>query len=165
MNWEAIGAIGETLGGIGVIVTLIYLALQIRQNTKVSRAASAQQMTDKWVTINLQVSLMPGGMTLSGISSLSDLPEEHAGQVLALWRAIFHQWSNNHYQYTQGVLDPVLFVPTGREIATYAATQGIGQFIREAWGTARYIYNDNFAEYMDKLLEQNPVSTTVDGDV
>ena len=34
MNWEAIGAIGEVLGAIGVIVTLAYLAVQIRQNTR-----------------------------------------------------------------------------------------------------------------------------------
>jgi hypothetical protein len=33
MNWEAIGAIGELLGAAGVIITLIYLAIQIRQNT------------------------------------------------------------------------------------------------------------------------------------
>ncbi len=30
MNWEAIGAVGEVLGAIGVIVTLGYLAVQIR---------------------------------------------------------------------------------------------------------------------------------------
>lgn len=34
MNWEAISAIGEMLGATGVILTLVYLALQIRQNTK-----------------------------------------------------------------------------------------------------------------------------------
>ena len=33
MNWEAIGAIGEVVGAIGVVVTLGYLAYQIRQNT------------------------------------------------------------------------------------------------------------------------------------
>jgi hypothetical protein len=33
MNWEAIGAIGEVLGALAVIVTLVYLAVQIRQNT------------------------------------------------------------------------------------------------------------------------------------
>ena len=33
MNWEAIGAIGEILGAAGVVVTLVYLAYQIRQNT------------------------------------------------------------------------------------------------------------------------------------
>ena len=34
MNWEAIGAIAESLGAIGVIATLAYLAVQIRQNTR-----------------------------------------------------------------------------------------------------------------------------------
>lgn len=33
MNWDAIAAIGELLGSVGVLVTLVYLALQIRQNT------------------------------------------------------------------------------------------------------------------------------------
>ncbi len=34
MNWEAIGAIGEVLGAAGVIITLAYLAVQIRQNSR-----------------------------------------------------------------------------------------------------------------------------------
>ena len=42
MNWEAIGAIGESLGAIGVIATLIYLAVQIRQNSKTIEAQMYQ---------------------------------------------------------------------------------------------------------------------------
>jgi hypothetical protein len=33
MNWEAIGAIGEVLGALVVVITIGYLAVQIRQNT------------------------------------------------------------------------------------------------------------------------------------
>lgn len=33
MNWEAIGAIAELLGALGVIITLIYLAAQIRHSS------------------------------------------------------------------------------------------------------------------------------------
>ena len=40
MNWVAIGAIGELIGGAAVIATLIYLAIQLRQNTKGIRAQS-----------------------------------------------------------------------------------------------------------------------------
>ncbi|MEH6588586.1 MAG: hypothetical protein V7720_18700, partial [Halioglobus sp.] len=40
MNWEAIGAIGEVVGGIGVIVTLLYLALQVRASTVASKVES-----------------------------------------------------------------------------------------------------------------------------
>jgi hypothetical protein len=33
VDWTMIGAIGEILGAVGVIVTLIYLARQISENT------------------------------------------------------------------------------------------------------------------------------------
>ena len=40
MNWQAIGAVGEIGGAVGVILTLIYLAGQLRQNTNALRSAS-----------------------------------------------------------------------------------------------------------------------------
>lgn len=33
MNWEAVGAVAELLAAIGVVFSLVYLALQIRQNS------------------------------------------------------------------------------------------------------------------------------------
>ena len=44
MNWDAIGAVGELLGALVVVVTLGYLAIQIRQNT-------AQQKREESVSI------------------------------------------------------------------------------------------------------------------
>ena len=44
MNWEAIGAVGESLGAIAVLVTQIYLAVQVRQNT-------AQQKREELISI------------------------------------------------------------------------------------------------------------------
>jgi len=34
MNWEAIGAIGDFVGGLAVVLTLIYVAFQVRQNSR-----------------------------------------------------------------------------------------------------------------------------------
>ena len=45
MNWEAVGAIGEVLGAVGVIITLVYLAFQIRQNTRGLRLTARQTLT------------------------------------------------------------------------------------------------------------------------
>ena len=44
MNWQAIGAMGEILGAAAVVLTLFYLGVQIRQNTKVSRAQISKDM-------------------------------------------------------------------------------------------------------------------------
>ena len=46
MNWEALGALGEIAGAAAVIVTLAYLSVQIRQNTKASRVAAVQAASE-----------------------------------------------------------------------------------------------------------------------
>ena len=40
MNWDAVGAIGEIVGALVVVITLGYLAIQIRQNTKAVQASA-----------------------------------------------------------------------------------------------------------------------------
>lgn len=34
MNWEAVGAFSELVGALAVVISLVYLAFQIRQNTR-----------------------------------------------------------------------------------------------------------------------------------
>ena len=45
MNWDALGAIGEIVGAVGVIATLAYLAVQVRQNTGAIRGATLNAVT------------------------------------------------------------------------------------------------------------------------
>ncbi len=40
MNWDAIGAVGEVVGAIAVIVTIAYLARQVRANSNQMRVSS-----------------------------------------------------------------------------------------------------------------------------
>lgn len=45
MNWDAVGAIAESIGAIAVVMSLIYVAVQIRQNTQqFSRSVEANQL-------------------------------------------------------------------------------------------------------------------------
>ena len=66
MNWEALGAIGETVGGIGVILSLVYLALQIRHsseqtqlNTRSVQATAYQNLIDHHTSLNLNLAYEP----------------------------------------------------------------------------------------------------------
>ena len=45
MNWDAIGAVGEFIGAILVGATLIYLAFQLRQNTKALTSSTFQAVS------------------------------------------------------------------------------------------------------------------------
>lgn len=45
MNWEAISAIGEVVGVLVVIISVIYLATQVRQNTATTRAEATRSFS------------------------------------------------------------------------------------------------------------------------
>lgn len=45
MHWQALGAIGELGGAIGVVATLVYLSIQIRQNSAVTKAQTRAQIS------------------------------------------------------------------------------------------------------------------------
>jgi len=52
MNWDALAAIAELVGALGVIATLVYLTIQIRQNTKSTNASmfqDRQNMRVNWL--------------------------------------------------------------------------------------------------------------------
>lgn len=49
---DALGNVGDFVGGIGVVVTLAYLALQIRQNTSTVRAAASAAHSSSLASFN-----------------------------------------------------------------------------------------------------------------
>jgi hypothetical protein len=48
VNWEAAGAIGEIVGAAAVVVSLVYLASQIRTQNREARAASVHQVMHEY---------------------------------------------------------------------------------------------------------------------
>lgn len=58
MNIMELGAIGELVGGVAVIASLIYVGLQVRRNTLALRANAAQGFAD---SINGALLLAAGG--------------------------------------------------------------------------------------------------------
>ena len=53
MNWEAISAIGEIIGAIAVIVSLVYLAVQVRSSSRATKATVFQGLHDSFAQFDL----------------------------------------------------------------------------------------------------------------
>jgi hypothetical protein len=56
MDWTAIGAVGELLGAIAVVISIGYLAVQVRQNTDSVRLRSFQSAIDRVAAVNSRTS-------------------------------------------------------------------------------------------------------------
>ena len=48
MDWDAIGAIGEVVGAAAVVVTLLFVARDIRQNSRSLAIAALRDTTAQW---------------------------------------------------------------------------------------------------------------------
>ena len=48
MNWEAIGAVGEFVGALAVVLTLMYVARDIRQNSRSLAMTALRDSTAQW---------------------------------------------------------------------------------------------------------------------
>ena len=46
INWEAVSAVGQIIGAIAVVISVVYLAVQVRSNARQMRLASMRSMSD-----------------------------------------------------------------------------------------------------------------------
>ncbi len=87
MNWEAVGALSDLIAGIGVIVALIYLAAQIRQNTTMMRGTAKTEQAALGQNLLLYLAEHPE-MTAKIISGEEATAEEEI-QISYSSRAFF----------------------------------------------------------------------------
>ncbi len=103
MSIIELGAIGELVGGAAVIVTLIFIAIQIRQNTLLMRGTIRQQLTTaSQENMYHWAELSDLGIKLQSGADL-ELGEQH--RLTQTCRALFRGWANYSYQHRIGLLD------------------------------------------------------------
>jgi hypothetical protein len=55
MNWDAVAAIAETAGALLVVATLVYVSIQIRQNTENARAATELEVSRRFSEVSKRI--------------------------------------------------------------------------------------------------------------
>jgi hypothetical protein len=94
MNWEALGAIGEIVGAVAVVVTLGYLAVQIRQNTRSLRAAAVQEVVrsaNEWSSLQVRDAKL-SVIFAKGINDYSSLSAEQQAQFSHMLYVAFRNY-------------------------------------------------------------------------
>jgi hypothetical protein len=49
MNWESIGAIAEVVGVVAILVSIVYLATQVRQSNEIATAEAEREILQSWM--------------------------------------------------------------------------------------------------------------------
>ena len=147
VSWEAVGAIAELLGALGVIVSLGYLAQQVRQNTRSVRAAAYQSWFSSYDSFSNLLLGNPGFDELlhrAGSDPQGLTPDERR-RFLGVLRRGFRQFESLYYQHREGMIDRNLF---DGWLSIYArAAQG--PMFEEFWAADQAIFSAAFREFVE----------------
>ena len=126
MNWDAMGAVGEIVGAIAVLATLIYLAAQIRQNAQAldrqgdiaqaqiqqMRADSITQLSTVCTANTENIELLTRLINTKEISPEELSPEENmrARMLLTMLRS---NLENTFLQFKKGFLSEAFYLEVG----------------------------------------------------
>ena len=154
MTLSDLANIGEFFGGIAVLGSLVYLAIQIRQNTKAVRGATLQQNTDFWGNLFLQLADQKLTLTYAvGMQGRPDIPPINFAQFHFIARAMFLGLENQYFQYRHGILDSESYLGYERIIkGQVLAYRGF----RIYWEQNSVYYSPIFISYIDALVESTP---------
>jgi hypothetical protein len=149
---EDLGNIGEFVAAIATLATLIYLAVQIKQNTRPVQASSVESLMS-----NVQSNMSLTGSTkenadvyLRGLADFNTLPEPDRTQFIIMITSIYTGLDTVYWSYRNGSLDSDLWRRECNMLRMYLKTEG---------GRAVFDFNEDagmftnpFAQYVHAKL-------------
>jgi hypothetical protein len=146
-----LGDFSDFFGAIAVVITLIYLAIQIKHNTQSGQIAAAQsfaEVDNGFVgVINLSGELPE--VLHKGAKGLSELEGGDTIRFMAFHDQVFVSIYAAYLQWQAGTLDERLWRTF--KAALIDLLDQPGQ--KDWWGLRRHWFDDEFQEYVDRTVE------------
>lgn len=164
---RALTRLAELLGVVGVIGSLVFVGVEVRQSAIATRAATDASIADAFRDLNQVIATSPelARALTTYQEDPGSAPVEDQVLIRALWRAVFHVWSNAHRQHLNGTIDPAIFASVIQEITSYAAAAPgaseadmvrRGRLMRWAWDKERFLFNPDFQLFVDSIIRPAP---------
>ena len=150
MPLDQIANIAEISAAVLVIVSLIYVGAQIKQNTKATVISTSQAFVD---TFRTTVSEVSRGREFTdifwrGLSGLSNLHGSETAAFGAWSISTFRTWESFYYQWQEGVFDDRLWAGYKIQFCDLFGYPGIQEF----WSIRRHQFNEEFREFVDQQI-------------
>ena len=151
---ESLASLGEIVGAIAVVVSLVYLAVQVRQSTRAQRIENSSRILDRTATMQGALSRDPAMSVLfsKGISDPSQLtPQERIQFTWAMYE-FFGALEFMFLAAKENSIPEEIWQRWSAAAAWWLTFPGV-----QAWWEVRPIpFADSFSKYVQSLLDDNP---------
>ena len=157
MNWEMLTAIGQIAAVCSGIPSIIYFALELREQTRERRQAAVNALTVQWgeLTKSLHENAEFASLYLRGVQSFHDLDAVSKLRFSAFLNRFFKNFEGMYYSRREGILSSELWEEIDRTMSDFLAYKGI----HEWWPTRRHWHTEAFARVVDDIIARGQKPT------
>ena len=148
MELDQLGNIGEFVSAVAVVASLIYVGIQIRQNTRATQAATLQE-----VCRDMREQFSAPAIILEAMRKLSD-GEKLSFEEQLRWGQYtlntFRMYENQWFQNQKGMLDDTLFRGYQAHVLGTLGSPGVS----EMWDRMKErLFHPEFVSNVERLRE------------
>ena len=158
MTLSDLASIGSFISGIAVLISLVYLTLQIRQNTLAHRASAHQSRTN-FLKDHMHLIADPGmaSVYMRGVTGDPNLSAVELSQFFSVMRSWCIGMSEIVWAHDHGVLDDETFETSAKAVRLMFSQPGMRAF----WDVYRHTATPAFTRLVARALEapQGPATT------
>lgn len=150
MNWDMLTAIGQLATVFIGVPSVIYFAIQLREQTRERRQSAVNALTIQWgdLTKALHESAEFAALFLRGVQSFHDLDAVSKVRFSAFQNRFFKNFEGMYYSRREGILTSELWGEIERTMSDFLAYEGVRQW----WETRRHWHTDAFADVVDAII-------------
>jgi len=150
MNWEMIAAVGQLAAVFIGIPSLIYLAVQIREQTKERRQSAVHALTEQWgdLTCALHDSAELSEIYLRGVQSFSTLDPVSKLRFSSFFNRFLNHFEAMYFAHSEGLLTASAWGKIERTISDLIAYPGV----QEWWKERRHWHTEEFGRIVDAMI-------------
>ena len=149
MTLSDLASLGSFVSGIAVLVSLVYLALQIRQNSKHSQALIQQGRAARISDTALRIAELREDDGLNDcFEGATEASAKDVSRFLNVARAVFISAEDSFVQAEEGLLGPTAFESYKVSLRAGMGSPGMAA----AWMMTRDMYEPKFRTFMDGML-------------
>lgn len=157
MGLSDFSSLAGIVSSAAVVISLIYLSLQIKQAQRNQQALMQQTRTAGITDMNLALADPAIAAAYNkGLAGNSDMTTTEVRQFLSLARCGFINMENNFIQHHDGLMSDEAF-HSALEGARFQATF---PGMRAAWRQSRRAYGKNFVAFFDPIVEAGAQAPT-----
>jgi hypothetical protein len=155
MSLTDLASIGSLVSSVAVLISLIYLALQVRQAERNQQAAIRQGRATRVVDIILAAGDPSRVEAMSkGTIGAADITSVEFGQFTAIYGAFLASAEDTFLQYNEHLLSEAVFASFSESWRQTLAQPGV----RALWKLRRHGFEAGFVAFMDGLMVDAPAA-------